>query len=254
MRRFMLTMLTMLGIVFLGMSSAQANTFDGTDLSPAYMEGITEISAQSTDGAPVVLSVWSFPYCVHEDGAGRVEDCVWVSSQQGNRISQISVVYVGAQMIYVSNYAAEILVAPGATVAPVDEYWQNEAGWTAPVQKFWSDSTTGTDGVNLPPCQYEGQNGCYWDAQSMGNGIGQDYVSDAYGNVTYQDVAPDGPTGLTESYVTSQSFEPITGDVVTACSQTVVRSCYHTGMMQYVQSDGRMRHLQGSELGMTVVP
>lgn len=29
----------------------------------------------------------------------------------------------------------------------------------------------------LPPCEYEGASGCYWDADTMGNGQGSDYVA-----------------------------------------------------------------------------
>lgn len=29
----------------------------------------------------------------------------------------------------------------------------------------------------LPPCQSEDSTGCYWDGDTMGNGIGHDYVT-----------------------------------------------------------------------------
>lgn len=250
MRRVFSTVAMMFGILFLGMTSAQAATFDGSDLNPEFMTGITQISAQATDGTPVVLQVFSLPYCINEDGSGQGTDCVWVSSHQGNRLSHISVAYWQGKQVYISNWAAEILVATGATTAPVDQHWEDQAGWTAPVQKYWGDSTTNTDGVNLPACAYEGQNGCYWDAQTMGNGMGHDYVVDVHGNVTYQEVAPDGPTGVSAAESASNGFEPVQGGALTKCTDTIVRSCYNSHVYQYVQSDGTMRYLQGDELGL----
>lgn len=35
----------------------------------------------------------------------------------------------------------------------------------------WGDGPSG-----LPPCQVEDETGCYWDAQTMGNGRGTDSV------------------------------------------------------------------------------
>lgn len=32
-------------------------------------------------------------------------------------------------------------------------------------------------GDSLKPCKYEGATHCYWDASTMGNGHGHDYVS-----------------------------------------------------------------------------
>lgn len=37
----------------------------------------------------------------------------------------------------------------------------------------------------MQPCEFEDSVDCYWDAQSMGNGIGESFTVDAVGNVTY---------------------------------------------------------------------
>ena len=39
----------------------------------------------------------------------------------------------------------------------------------------------------LVPCATEDSLNCYWDAETMGNGIGNSYVVDAFGNVAYRD-------------------------------------------------------------------
>jgi hypothetical protein len=38
-------------------------------------------------------------------------------------------------------------------------------------------SLTDSPGESLPPCATEDSEGCYWDAETMGNGVGNDYVS-----------------------------------------------------------------------------
>jgi len=35
------------------------------------------------------------------------------------------------------------------------------------------------------PCEYEDSVSCVWDAETMGNGQGQSFVSDKDGNITY---------------------------------------------------------------------
>lgn len=41
---------------------------------------------------------------------------------------------------------------------------------------------------SIPPCEYEDSAGpCYWDADSMGNGMGDSFVVDESGAVEYVD-------------------------------------------------------------------
>lgn len=46
------------------------------------------------------------------------------------------------------------------------------AGWLAIVFAVLAD----TDAQLLPPCATEDSNNCYWDADTMGNGIGTDSI------------------------------------------------------------------------------
>lgn len=184
--------------------AAHAATFDGMNPNPEFMTGITEVRAVTEQGTEVFIPVYSMDRCV--DDRGGPNPCVWVGHQDGNGWGD-SFVQVGygenSEIAYITSWAAEILPVDSYQSAPVYGTQQEvqsaepvaspEPSSAVPVsgssqdvynrltgQSVASELSTST----LPPCEHEDSNNCYWNASTMGNGIGRSFT-DIMGEVFY---------------------------------------------------------------------
>lgn len=117
-------------LAFMGIgNSAQAVTFDGTDWSPEYTTGITEVSLWTDQGILAKVDVYSLPHCIEEDMTG--DPCVWTAHKRGN-FDGYSFVKLGTETnrltATIPNWTADILLDPnGITLAEIHAY--HVANW-----------------------------------------------------------------------------------------------------------------------------
>lgn len=111
-------------LILAGSGIASANTFDGTNLNPEYMTGITNVYGVSDQQIEFYAPVYSFDACELEDGSNQ-DACVWHSPTRGNYKGVASFVKLGGGITAtVSNEAARILLhgepeaVPEAVAAP----------------------------------------------------------------------------------------------------------------------------------------
>lgn len=167
---------------------AHAVTFDGTNHNPSYTEGITEVYAVTDNGIPVYVPVWSMERCIHEDGSSQVA-CVWHSPTQGNKNGAVSFMKLGGnEFATISHEAARILLAENSNVQV--NYVPENVEVPENVVEFSGALPYNENAINnwtkgYAPCQFEDSFGCYWDADTMGNGQGVSFVVDANGNYTF---------------------------------------------------------------------
>lgn len=191
MRKTVATGVLVLGSLALG-GAAHAATFDGMNPNPEFMTGITEVRAVTTAGTEVFIPVWSMPRCI--DDGPQSDPCVWVGHQQGDMWGG-SFVQVGyganAERAYITSWAAEILPTDAYSSAvqnvpvgtPVPAAEPVEAVPTSGSAQDAYNRLTATPVAdtlttgNLPACEHEDSDNCYWNAETMGNGIGSSFTN-----------------------------------------------------------------------------